>query len=333
MLPLLNKISAYVAGAPKLRVGAALGRNGIRAAILHQHDGVWQIARVQEIPVSVALFEGAPPPDAVQVLTQALASLLPEAVGNFVPLHLALPGAAVSLRVFGLDAVPKAEPDRINLARWRMTQELAVNYELVCAYQILAEGTTPEQGENSSELPGSELPGNELLAIAMDGRWLACLTEACRAAQIVPTVIDAGYSFLFNHFHAEIAALQACCALICLESDSWSMLVIDQQARIRLARSWWRNPAATATQAADFQFIALEAEQAIRAYVLSGATPIQQISIAGEGADIKSLAAILDQRMQQPGNMLAATGDEVTNNLQLELRGFSTTLAVAFDFR
>ena len=33
-----------------------------------------------------------------------------------------------------------------------------------------------------------------MLGIAIDARWLACLTEACSAAQIVPTVIDAGFN-------------------------------------------------------------------------------------------------------------------------------------------
>lgn len=323
MLPLLNKISTFVSGAPEIRIGAALGRNGIRASILREHDGVWQVARVQAIPVSVSLFEGEPPSDAVQVLAQALATLLPEAVGSFVPLHLALPSATVSLRVFTLDTVPKAENDRFSLVRWRLAQELAISYELACAYQIQEEGQILKQGEKNAAL----------LGIALDARWLACLTEACSAAQIVPTVIDAGYSFLFNYFHSEISTFHGCSALICLEPESWSMLVIDEQAHIRLARSWWRNPAAPSAQVADFQFIALEVEQAIRAYMLSGAAPIQRISIAGEGPDIKSLAAILNQRMQQPCHTLAITAGVDPNSLRPEHRGFSTALAASFDIR
>ena len=111
------------------------------------------------------------------------------------------------------------------------------------------------------------------------------------------------------------------------------MLVIDEQAHIRLARSWWRNPAAPSAQVADFQFIALEVEQAIRAYMLSGAAPIQRISIAGEGADIKSLAAILDQRMQQPCHTLAITTGVEPNSLRPEHRGYSTALAASLDIR
>lgn len=329
MLPLLNKISAYISGAPRIRIGAALGRNGIGAAILREHDGVWQVARVQEMPVRVSLFEGEPPFDAVTVLAHALAELLPEAVGHFVPLHLALPGAAVSLRVFSLDTVPKAENDRLSLVRWRLAQELAASYELACAYQIIEQGQILEQGQiqEHGEKSGA------LSGIAIDARWLACLTEACRATQIVPTVIDAGFSFLFNRFHAEIASLRECSAMICLESESWSMLVIDEQARIRLARSGWRNPAAASAEVADYQSIALEAEQAIRAYMLGGATPIQRISIAGEGADIKSLAAILDSRMQQPCHILAVTTGEGLNGLRPEHRKFSTALAASFDMR
>ena len=98
--------------------------------------------------------------------------------GGRLSFNLAIPGAAVSLRVLNLDAVPTAENDRINLVRWRLAQELAVSYELACSYQVM------EVGEKSGAL----------LGIAIDARWLVCLTEACRIAQIVPTVIDAGFS-------------------------------------------------------------------------------------------------------------------------------------------
>ena len=317
MLPLLNKVSAYISGAPEIRIGADLGRNGMRASVLRKQNGIWQVTRVQEMPAPVSLFEGEPPSDAVQLLAQALASLLPEAVGNFVPLHLALPGAAVSLRVFSLDTVPKAEIDRLNLVRWRLAQELAVGYELACNYQIL-----------------DDEKDSAMLGIAVDARWLACLTEACSAAQIVPSVIDAGYSFLFNHFHPEITAFHKCTALICLESESWSMLVIDEQARVRLARSWWRNPAAASGEVMGHQSMALETEQALRAYLLGGAAPVQRIYIAGESPDIKSLAAILDQRMQQPCHTLAVSDRAgLPSNLRPEHRVFSTALAASFDIR
>lgn len=311
MLPLLNKLSAYISGAPGIRIGAALGRNGMRATVLRKYNGAWQIARVQEIPVPFSLFEGEPPSNAVQVLSQTLVSILPEAVKNFVPLHLALPGAAISLRVFALDAVPKVANDRLSLVRWRLAQELAVGHELAASYQVL------EDGEQNGAL----------LGIAMDARWLKCLTEACSVAQIVPAVIDAGYSYLFNHFHSGIAAFRVSTALICLEAESWSMLVIDEQARIRFARSWWRSPAPASAE--DYQNIALEAEQSIRAYIHGGVTLIQRISIAGEGADIKSVAAILDQRMQQPCHTLAIAPGVAPD----EHRGFSTAIAASFDNR
>ncbi len=286
--------------------------------ILRQQEGVWQVARVQEMPVPFSLFEGEPPADAAPVLAQLWPALLPEAVGRYVPLHLALPGAAVSLRVFDLDVVPKSEQDRFNLASWRLNQELAASYELACAHQIV---------ERAAQ-------GGALLAIALDARWLACLNESCSAAQIVPTVIDAGYSFMFNHFHAQLVACPECCALIYLEAESWSLLVIDVEARIRLARSWWRNSAPVSDHSPatnkraddrdDYQAIALEAEQAIRAYNLVGATAIGRISIAGEGADIASLAAILDSRMRQPCQILAMNPAEELNGLLPEHKKFSS---------
>lgn len=324
-------ISSYISGAPQIRIGVALGRDGIRAVVLRQQDGVWQVASVQEMPVPFSLFEGEPPADAVPVLAQLWSALLPEAVGQFVPLHFALPGTAVSLRVFGLDSVPKSELDRLSLVRWRLGQELAANYELACAYQIV------EQAEQ-----GGASPGGELLAVSMDARWLACLNDSCSAAQIVPTAIDAGFSFMFNHFHAQLAACPVCCALICLEQKSWSILVIDVQARIRLARSWRRNSAPVSKQSADdhddFQAIALEAEQAIRACNLVGATPIQQILIAGGAADINALAGLLDAHMQQPCQLLAMTSGEELNRLRPEHKkfssaNFSTAWAAAFDIR
>ena len=329
MLPLLNKItsyiSAYISGAPQFRVGVALSRDGIRAVILRQQEGVWQVARVQEMPVPFPLFEGEPPADAVSVLAQLWSALLPEAVGQCVPLHLALPGTAVSLRVFGLDSVPKSEQDRLNLVRWRLGQELAASYELACAYQMVEQAG----------------PGGAVLGIAMDARWLDCLNESCSTAQIVPTAIDAGFSFMFNHFHAQLAACPVCCALICLEQKSWSILVIDVQARIRLARSWRRNPATvsnhspasdqspvsnqSAADHEDYRVIALEAEQAIRACNLVGATPIQRILIAGEAADINALARLLDAHMQQPCQLLAMTSGEELNRLRPEHKKFSST--------
>jgi hypothetical protein len=314
---LLNKISDYVSGASELRIGAALSRSGVCASILRKRDGIWQVIRVQEVSVPIALFEGEPPADAVKVLAHAFTILLPEAAGTFLPLHLALPGAAVSLRLFSLDAVPKAENDRIDLVRWRLSQELAAGYELACAYQIL-----DDAGQSGT-----------MLGIAIDARWLACLTEACSTAQIVPTVIDAGFSYLFNHFHPEIATFQVCSALICLEAESWSMLIIDEHARIKLARSWWREPAAASGDITAYRAIALEAEQSIRAYMIGGATPIQRISIAGEGPDIKSLAAILDQRMQQPCQILAVTSREAQDNLRPEHSHYSSALAASFDTR
>ena len=298
-------------------MGVALGRKGIRAAVLHQHNGGWHITRVQEMPVSLSLFEGEPPPDAIQVLAQALASLLPETVGNFVPLHLALPGASVSLRVLTLDAVPKTESDRISLVRWRLAQELAVGYELACSYQVL------EQGKN----------GGALLGIAVDARWLVCLTEACRIAQIVPTVIDAGFSSLFNLSYSQIATFSGDSVLICLEAESWSMLAIDGQTRIKFARSWWRTPIAASAGGSDYQALALEAEQAIRAYIHGGSAPVERVYLAGDESDIKPLAAVLDQRMQQRCHALAVTAQKIPNNVRSPSGNFSTALAATFDLR
>ena len=324
MLPLLSKIAAYVSGAPEIRIGVALGRNLLRASILGKHDGTWQVARVQAVPVPVSLFEGEPSSATTQALAQALTSLLPEAVENFVPLHLAVPGAVTSLRVFSLDTIPKAEKDRINLVRWRLAQELGVNYELACAYQI---------HEESQLQAGGVEGGGTLLGSAIDARWLECLNEACSAAHIVPTVIDGSFSSLFNHFHSEIKAFREHSALICLEPESWSLLVIDEQARVRLARSWWRDPGAGSAAAADYDAIALEVEQAIRAYTLMDATPVKRVAIAGEGADISALAVVLNQRMQQPCHMLAVMQGGGANRMRPEYRGFSSALAAAFDFR
>ena len=288
----------------------AFGRKGVHAAVLRENEGAWSIDRVQERSLPFSLFEGDPPANAVQVLAEVLASLLPQAVNNCVPLHLAVPGAAVSLRVFDLDAVPKAADDRLSLVRWRLAQELTVGYELASSYQTL------EEGENKGAL----------LGMAMDARWLKCLTEACHTAQIVPDVIDAGYSYLFNHSHSGIAVFPGVAAMICLEAESWSMLVIDQQARIKFGRSWWRS--SELASAEDYQNMTLEAERAIHAFMHGGTTSIQQIAIAGEAADIKSLAAILDQRMHQPCHMLAITGVAANQH-----RGYATALAAAGDMR
>lgn len=231
-----------------------------------------------------------------------------------IPIQIALPDPAVSLRVFELDALPKTSKEQLALVRWRFSKEMYfADRAIECSCQSL----------------GSENGKHLLLALAVDQAWLHCLKNACRAVGVTSTTIDMSACYRFNRFSERLSADGCDGVLIALDAEAWSISICDAQGRLRFVRAQWRE-STDPDDVHGYQDIITEIEQAVRAYAHAAACrTIKNIHITGSGKDITFVADSLDQRMEKkcirlPGGIDFMCGSDASSS---DLDALGSTLA------
>lgn len=231
---------------PPPRVGIALGTDTVAASgLVFAPDG-WRVQWSRHRSLPFRLFTDPPDTQKMEALAIALKEVAPEATQTCGPVHVALPDTGASVAVFEFDELPEGESVRIDLVRGRFEHDRHLDASsLACRVQPL--GT-----DNGKHL---------LYASAVDARWLTCLTEAMRSANIVPWVIDTAAAFHFSRIDHRLASAAGsrAGAMTIVDHDSWTLLAWDRARRPRLVRSRYCST--------DVGAASREIERLIQAYV------------------------------------------------------------------
>jgi hypothetical protein len=254
-----------------------IGRSRLDFALF---EGAGQrIARIDERTLDVPLFTGRPSEATAAALAEALQELAPEAVRRYLPLHVSVPGAAVQVAVFPLDALPNKRAVQLDLARWHFAQAGNAEQALVCDCEPL----------------GMDDGKHLLLGFAMDQAWHACIVDALARARVTAWSLNADVCRQFNRFHDRLCADKQGGALFAATVDAWSLLLWDGAGRTRHCSSRWRSG-----EADEGTRIAAEVERRILACVqgLPGMR-IEHLYAVADGHDAGLVDAI-DARLREP---------------------------------
>lgn len=282
MSHLWNKLWERAWPTPRVCTGIELAGErlvAVRAELLGKE---WKITQVAQECLSFAPFRGVPRAEDTSALAQALERL----VGNLRqvhPIQFALPDPAAIFQVLEFESLPGTSQERTALARFRLEKDWPAASKMECVTQLL----------------GVDRERSLMLVMAVDRAWLECLRGACRAAGIVPHVMDMTVCHVFNQLHDSLLGQASDGALLVMEPHAWTLLLWDQDTRPRFVRTRWREMAAD--RGSDHEAIAVEVERLIRAYVL--AVPDRKVSnlyVSAAEADAAPIAQRLDTRMHTP---------------------------------
>lgn len=256
--------------------GLMLGRE--RAAFALAAAG-GRIIRVDERSLEMPLFTGEPTEATAAALAKTLGKLAPEAAREYLPLHVSLPGAAVQVGVFALDALPAKRTLQLELARWHLVQAGAPAQALVCDCEPL----------------GTDGNKHLLFGCAMDRAWHDCVVDALDRAGMRASSLNADACRQFNHFHDRLCADTQGGALFVPTPDAWSLLLWDAAGRVRHCSSRWRRD-----EPDEAARLAVEVERRILACVQSlPGLGVGRFYAVVPPADAELVAAI-DARLRAP---------------------------------
>ena len=259
--------------------GLMIGRTQLSfSSTLHKGTGPC-ITRSDTRVLARPLFVG-PPTNVIQdELAVMLRELMPEAVNQYLPLHVSLPGAAVQIAAFALDVLPKTQAERLDLTRWHFMLAAVAGQTLACDCESI----------------GRDGDKQLILGYAMDAAWHACIVGALAQAGMTAWSLNADICRQFNQFHERLIEEDQGGALVAVDPDSWSLLVWDDAGRVRYCSSRWRRSGEN-----EFTAIAEEIERRILTCVASlPALKVEHVFIAtGDGG--AALADAMDARLREP---------------------------------
>lgn len=273
---MLRSLSSRLLG-NRHAAGLMIGRSRVGFALA---DRIGRITRIDEKTLDVPLFGGQPAESTAAALAEALRVLAPEAVRRYLPLHVSVPGAAVQIGVFPLDALPKRRAVQRDLARWHFMQ---------------AGGGGEQAPACDCEPLGMDDARHLLLGFAMDPSWHRCIADALTRAGMTAWSLNADICRQFNHFHDRLCADEQGGALFAATTEAWSLLVWDEAGRTRYCGSRWRNG-----EAGESDRVAAEVERRILACVQSlPGMRIEHLYAVSDSQD-EGLVAAIDARLREP---------------------------------
>jgi hypothetical protein len=225
----------------------------------------------------------APSNEDCACLFQAMQRVAISIPQTYWPLQIALPDPAAIIQIMEFEELPGTKQERTAIARFRFEKEIPTMTQMQCTTQDIS-----KQGERSM-----------LLAIFIQRAWLDCLNKACRAAGLLPSVIDASINYLFNRFYDVFGAVPGEGVLISIDPGTWSILFWDNDQRPRFVRSRWRDTSIGKDD--DHEEIVRDIERLIVSYVLRlPGRRISGIYLCASDGDRVSMVALLEKRMRMP---------------------------------
>lgn len=267
-------------------VGVALGRRHLWAVQMTENGDTRQLDWITKQPLNVPLFQGTPGEESTSALAAALEPIREATRKSFVQIQVALPDPAIDLKVFALEVLPGTRKERDSLVRFRVQKEgHNAGSDIACVSQPLGEAG------------GKQL----LFGLAVDAAWLECVQRAFKDAELALTVTDMGFCYQFNRFHDLLPLTDTGGALVTLEPESWTLGFWDRNARLRFARSRWRQRASND----ELAVIAADLERTIRAYVHSDeGHEIGCIYVSALDSEAEQMTSLINKRMNGECNRL-----------------------------
>jgi hypothetical protein len=304
----IRRIAAY--GRPQTSVGVALDRQRVTAVGVVRTRADTRVEWLRTTELARPMFGGVSGAVDVDELSRVLTDMGVGFARRYVPVHVALPDALLRFSVLALDALPKTERLRADVARLQTARD-SVHSPVEWATQPLGE-------ENGKQL---------LFAVGVDARCLRGVNDALEQAGIVPWSVNAGMRYRFNRFHDQLTADNKSGALVSIDGACWSLALWDDLGRLRYARGrWLREPDASDTHAV----VAADVQRAVLAYVQQGDRKVERIAVTGEAASAAVLGEMLDRRLH--GNCLvlhAGQGLEVSETLHRDVACAPIAMAAA----
>lgn len=263
------------------QVGMVLGQNELTVvAVQGKGAGSRKMPVLQRIPLAVPLFESECTPAAEEALVQALTTLNAPFRHRYAAVHVAVPDPVLRSSVFELEDWPAKKSWQQALIRLRLTQEW-------------------QRGEDSLECQGQHLGrvGERHLLWGQGGdrSWLACVRRALTRAEISPWSLNAAAVYRFNGLPPTLTSTPG--ALLSVDPDAWTLLMWDEQARVRqVLTRLRRKPSAGEPLSA----IADEAERAVLAYVRGAGRSVERMHLCGEHESVSTLIPELNARLREP---------------------------------
>jgi hypothetical protein len=272
-----------------------IGRDRVGFAAVAGNGTARPTTRFDQRKLDAPLFTGKPTEATAAALAETLAALAPEAARGYLPLHVSVPGAAVQMAVFPLDALPNKRALRLDLTRWHFAQAGNAEQALICDCEPL----------------GMDGGKHLLLGFAMDSAWHACIVDALGRAGMTAWSLNADVCRQFNRFHDRLCADEQGGALFAATGDAWSLLLWDETGRVRHCSSRWRSG-----EADEGTRIAAEVERRILACVQSlPGVRVGHFYAATDSQD-EGLVVALDARLREPCIRLRAeAGEDLSESL------------------
>lgn len=267
--------------APHAAVGIAFGTDAVAVARLEAAPDGWHLREAEELGVGARLFQGAADAATVQKLSAVVRERCADISGQYVPVHVSVPDAAVSAAVFALDELPKTPEARLELIRWRFGRELFHDGERYhCTGQVL--------GQDGGKFL--------LLGLAMDEAWRECLAQTLHEAGVVPWSMGPAVVHQFNRYYGRLTPQNGQGgALLTLALADWALLIWDAGGRARLIRGRWRD-----SSAGEHAAIAEESQRLILACVHGAGLSVGRLYVAGPRAETRAVAQMLDGKLRDP---------------------------------
>ncbi len=314
MSPSLNRLTRALWPETAESWGLVLGVHEIVACRIARAEGSWRIAELNAEKLPAPLYKESPTPEWAAQLVPAIARAAAGAAGRYAPVCVAVPDPVVNLNVLELESLPRSIAEREALARWHLEKLWPQGTACACQLQDLGMAD------------GKHL----LLVAAMARAWLETLTQACRLANVIPTIWQPAIVYPFNRFHESLLRAGQEGVLLSMDPHAWSLLLWDADGRVRYSRSRWRDPSA----GDEAEQIAVEVERLVRAYVHGGrGRHVEAVHLFGTDEAIQQVAARLDARMQNPCVQLSAlAGVDANEGISVAHPYAGSALAAAMGF-
>lgn len=294
-------------------VGLGIGRTALTMLEGRNDDGKRQIIDVRRQELSVPLFSGTVRDEHRQALVDALRRMCADLGKRHVPVHVALPNPTSNIAVFELEQLPAGRKAQAGIGRWLITKErLAGKGDAVCTVQPL--------GQNADK--------HLLLVQAMDAQWHRCLIGALREVGLVAWSMNPAAIYAYNRFHERITAESNDGAAVMVDADSWTVMLWDAAARVRVLRSRWRE-ASAGDREQEMHALTAEAERMILAYIHGDAgRQVRTLYVSAMPEEATALVSALNGRLVNPCVSLPACDVEFGAGVKPEQFG-SFALALA----
>ncbi len=233
---------------PSVCLGIHINDASIHAIAMDQlskpHQPLWSNKVSSETP----LLTGANGYSALKAKLSELSNNILSYANEQFPIQLALADPVISNYFLEFESLPGSYEECQRLVTWQLSKQ----YHLDCNNLAL---TFQHMGEHD----GKQL----VYVLGIERLLIDSIMEVMQDADLAPTVLDAGASYLYNVL-PRVAPTKNAMA-INMEDSYWSIIIWDENATLQYLRSKWYD--INSSLSGSYQKIIREIERTARAFV------------------------------------------------------------------